>query len=185
MKKYVKIGSLVLMILVLCIAYAHINKMHPIFNVDVDPGTYIGTAVGASEEFEQIFVSQEKSIDGVAVKFATTGENLEAVQLVYSIEDENGQVLGDGVLKGSNFKNQKYNQLKVKRIEDAEGKVFIFKCHMENNDDTNGISFYQESDNLIMKYYMTRFDAETFLVAFALCLYVVVFMKILFKMFKE
>lgn len=185
MKKYVKSGCIILIIAVLCFVYAHINKMHPVFDVDVDPGDYGSTQVGTTEEFEQTFVSKEKAVDGVAVKFVTTGEKLDKVNLIYSIEDESGQVLGSGKLEGSKFKNQKYNILEVERIDDTEGKKLIFKCHMENNDDENGVSFYTEDENIVMKYYMSRFDVETFVIACALCLYVVFFMKILFKMFKE
>ena len=185
MKKYVKVGGITLFVMGLCFVYAHIDKMHPIFNVDVDPGAYGSTDIGTTEEFQQTFVVTEKAIDGVAVKFVTTGEKLDKVNLIYSIENQNGQVLGSGKLEGSKFKNQKYNKLVVERIDNTEGETLIFKCHMENNDDANGVSLYKEGENIVMKYYMSRFDVETFGVACALCLYVVAFMKILFKMFKE
>ena len=141
--------------------------------------------MGSTEEQVQKFASDEKALDGVAVKFTTTGENLDQVVLVYSIEDESGQVIRNGKLSGDKFKNQKYNKLSFDRIDHALGKEFVFKCHLENNDEDNGISFQKEGDNLVMKYYMSRFDLETFVVACALCLYVVMFMRILIKLFKE
>ena len=180
MKKFIKLGSMILVIAVLCFVYAHIDKMHPVFNEEVDPAYYGGT-----QEFQQSFVSGEDHIDGVALKFGVTGENIQKVNLVYSIESENGQILGTGNLEGSKFKNQKYNVLKVDRIENVKDQVLVFKCHLENTDAENGISISKEGENLVMKYYMSRFDLETFVIACALCAYVVVFMKILFKMFKE
>ena len=185
MKKYLKSGIIVLVILVLCFMYAQIDKMHPVFNTDVDPSAYSSTEVGTTEVFEQTFVSKEKAVDGIAVKFVTTGADLDKVNLIYSIEDESGNVLGSGKLSGDKFRNQKYNKLNVERIDDAKGKKLVFKCQMENNDKDNGISIYQEGENIVMKYYMSRFDLESFIVACALCLYVIVFMKILFKMFRE
>jgi len=185
MKKFIKLGSMFLVIAVLCFVYAHIDKMHPVFNEEVDPAYYGGTAVGSTEEFQQVFVSGEDHIDGVALKFGVTGENIQKVNLVYSIESEDGQILGTGNLEGSKFKNQKYNALEVDRIENVKDQVLVFKCHLENTDAENGISISKEGENLVMKYYMSRFDLETFVIACALCAYVVVFMKILFKMFKE
>lgn len=185
MKKYYKIVLTIGVIAVICFLYAHIDKMHSIFNEDTDTDYYTTTEISSKEENTQKFVSDEKSLDGVAVKFSTAGENLDKVVLVYSIEDENGQVIREGKLSGDKFKNQKYNKLSFDRIDDAYEKEFVFKCYLENNDDENGVSFLHEGDNLIMKYYMSRFDMETFLVACALCLYVVIFMKILIKLFKE
>ena len=185
MKKFTKLGSMILVIAVLCFVYAHIDKMHPVFDEDVDPAYYGGTIVGSTEEFQQTFVSSEEHIDGVALKFGVTGEKLQEVNLVYSIESEDGKILGTGKLEGSKFKNQKYNALEVDRIENVKGQTLVFKCHLENTDTENGISISKEGENLVMKYYMSRFDLETFVIACALCAYVVLFMKILFKMFKE
>lgn len=185
MKKIVKFGSIFLVIAVLCFVYAHIDKMHPVFDEDVDPAYYGGTAVGSTEEFQQAFVSGEKYVDGVALKFGATGYRLHEVKLIYSIESQEGKVLGTGTLEGSKFQHQKYNVLEVDRIENVKDKVLIFKCHLENTDAENGISISKEGENLVMKYYTSRFDLETFVIACALCAYVVVFMKILFKMFKE
>ena len=185
MKKFIKLGSMILAVAVLCFIYAHIDKMHPVFNEEVDPAYYSGTAVGSTEEFRQSFVSNEEHIDGVALKFGVTGESLQKVNLVYSVESEDGQVLGTGNLKGNKFKNQKYNVLKVDRIENVKDQILVFKCRLENTDSENGISISKEGENLVMKYFTSRFDLETYVIAFALCAYVVVFMKILFKMFKE
>lgn len=185
MKRVTKLGSIILVIVVLCFAYAHIDKMHPVFNEDVDPADYVGTTVGTTEEFQQAFVSGEEYIDGIALKFGTTGSKLHEVNLIYSIESEDGQILGTGKLEGSKFKNQKYNILEVEKIENVKGKILVFKCYLENTDAENGISISKEGENLVMKYYTSRFDLETFLIACALCAYVAVFMKILFKMFKE
>ena len=184
MKKFIKLGSMILVIAVLCFVYAHIDKMHPVFNEEVDPAYYGGTAVGSTEEFHQVFISGEEYIDGIALKFGSTGYRLHEVNLIYSIESD-GKVLGSGKLEGSKFQHQKYNILEVERIENVKGKALLFKCHLENTDAENGISISKEGENLVMKYYASRFDLETFVIACALCAYVVVFMKFLFKMFKE
>ena len=107
------------------------------------------------------------------------------MKLIYSIESEDGETLREGELEGSKFKNQKFNKLGFDRIEDTKDKTFVFKCHVENNDINNGISIQQEGENLVLKYYMFKFDLETFVIACALCAYVIIFMQILFKMFKE
>lgn len=185
MKKYYKSVLIIVLVVVVCFAYAHISKMHSVFDEDVDVGSYTATSIDSQEEYVQTFVSEEAALDGVAVRFTTAGEELEKVDLVYSIEDEAGQVIREGVLHGEKFANQKYNKLSFDRIGDAKNKTFVFKFHLENNDADNGVSFQLEGDHLVMKYYMARFDLETFVVACALCIYVVVFMKILIKLFKE
>ena len=185
MKKYIKWIIAFVIVIFACFAYAHIDKMHAIFDEDVDPSLYNGTEVASKDVFEQKFVSKEKALDGVALKFNTTGENLSKVKLFYSIEDSSGETIRKGCLDGDEFENQKYNILAFDRIENSQDKEFVFKCYCENNDEANGISILSENNTLVMKYYMSRFDMETFVIAVALCLYVLVFMKVLFKMFKE
>lgn len=185
MKKKLKWVGAFCFVIVICFAYAHIDKMHSVYNEDVDPSLYTGSEVDSDEEFQQEFSSVEKNIDGIALKVNTTGENLEKVKLVYSVENENGVQISQGEVTGDELKNQKFNKLPVGKITNAKGSNYIFKCHLENNDKLNGVSILRENDKLVMKYYMSRFDLETFSIAVALCLYVIVFMKILFKMFKE
>ena len=185
MRKYFKWLGVILVVIVACFAYSHIDKMHAIFNEDVDPSLYVGSEVQSKEIFEQKFVSDENALDGIALKFNITGENIEKVNLVYEIADESGETIRSGELSGDKFQNQKYNKLSFERINNSKNKEFIFRCYTENNDEENGISFLKEGDTLVMKCYMSRFDFETFIIAVALCLYVIVFMNILFKMFKE
>lgn len=185
MKKYVKWTLALVIVIIACFAYAHIDKMHAIFNEDIDPSLYVASDVASQEEFEQKFISEEDALDGVALKFNTTGEQLAKVRLVYSIENASGEIIRTGILEGEKFKNQKYNILAFDRIENSKNQEYVFKCHCENNDEVNGISILSENNTLVMKYYMSRFDVETFVIAVALCVYVMIFMKVLFKMFKE
>ena len=185
MKKYFKWSCVICVVLILCFFYAHIDKMYAVYDLDVDPGDYVGTNLDTCEEYKQEFTSEEKALDGVALKFAMSGEELQKVKLIYSIESEDGETLREGELEGSKFKNQKFNKLGFDRIEDTKDKTFVFKCHVENNDINNGISIQQEGENLVLIYYMFKFDLETFVIACALCAYVIIFMQIVFKMFKE
>lgn len=185
MKKGVKKLIVLLVVLVACFAYAHVNKMHSVFDSDVDPSMYITTSIDSQEEYSHSFVVEEKALDGVAVKVNVAGEELDKVKLVYSISSSDNVELGKGEIAGSKLRNQKYNKLAFERLEDTEGKQFIFKCHLENNDEVNGVSFQFEGENMVMKYYMFRFDIETFCIALFFCMYVYFFMKVLFKMFRE
>ena len=184
MRKYIKWGAISLILFVICFAYAHIYKMHPVFDTDVDAGLYIGTPVGEEAEYSQTFTCEEQFLDGVALKFGT-GEELDKVSVVYSISDQSGREVGSGVLPGKKLANNKYNKMKVERIENAKGETYTFRCHVENDDEANGISIYQEGEHLVMKYFAFRFDFETLVIACSFCVYVIVFMKILFKLFRE
>lgn len=185
MKKCIKYISIVMVIFLLSFSYAHINKMHAVFNEKIDQSLFVSTEISSQEEYRQAFIASEDAIDGIALKFARSGEEIDKVVLKYAIEDASGKVVREGRLDGENFRNQKYNKLKFDRINDAKGKELVFICQVENNDESNGISLYKESGTLVMKYYCFRFDLETFCIAFALCVYVIVFMRILFKIFKE
>lgn len=185
-KRYLHKACITALVFSLCFIYAHVDKMHAIFNEDVDPSFYTGTEVGSDNQFEQEFIVKEETfLDGVALKFATTGEQLERVNLLYLIEDDKGCVLGEGKLEGDKFRSQKYNKLSFGRIDNIKDKKLVFKCYMENNNDQNGISISHQGETMVLRYYASRFDVETFVIACALCMYMIGFMKILFKMFKE
>ena len=185
MKRKFKIFVCLIIILAACFGYAHIDKMHSVFDTEVDPSLYVSTSIDSKEEYRQEFVCEEKILDGIAVKFNITGEEIDKVKLIYCIEDEHENVIREGTLSGDKFRNQKYNKLGFETIENTKGKKFIVKIHLENNDAENGVSFLFEGEKLVLKYYAFRFDVETFMIACFFCAYVVGFMKILFKMFKE
>ena len=155
------------------------------YNVDIDPSDYVAIGMEENKIYEQTFICGEDKLDGINVKIATAGESLENVVLKYEIRNGQGEKVGAGEIQGNQIKNNKFNKLKIKRIEETKGKKFIIRTSVENIDSTNAVSLYQANNNLVMKYYVFRFDLETFVIGCSFCLYIFFFMKLLFKLFRE
>ena len=86
------------------------------------------------------------------------------------------------------------------RIENAKGQPYKLILSVENSDEQNGIGFYatqgvDEKQQLMIKENLSegtlvtriichRFDLETFIVFTGIVLFIIAFMKVLYKSFK-
>jgi len=200
MKKKIISGLMVCVVIVLSFFYSHIDKNSYLYERNTDSGMFYGTGILLDgEEIRQTFISKENSIDGINIKLATTG-NLEDIVLKYSVLDEMNQELAHNTVVGSELENNKFNQLDIPTIGETLGKKYTLVLCVESSDEQNGVGFYveprqRENQHLTIKDDMTdgtlvvriishRFDVETFVMLLAIIVFVVMFMKILYKFFK-
>lgn len=192
--KTVVIGAVVL---VLAYMYSHIDKNHYLYDRHTDSFNGIGV-LESDEKITQTFVSTDKSIDGINIKLTTVGD-VEKVVLHYSLIDEKTGEAIDRKVAATELKNNKFNLLEVPTIENANGKRYTLTLAAENSDEENGISFYavpgekegqklyiddkEQKGDLAMRVICHRFDVETFVVLLGIVLFIVLFMKTLYKSF--
>lgn len=200
MKKKIVSCFIVCIVIVASYFYAHIDKNTYVYNRNADTGTFYSTGIlKEEEELTQTFVSEEAAIDGLNVKVAVSG-NVEDVVVHYAILDADSDKLFEGSVPAIELESNKFNYLKVSRIADTEGKEYTLVLSEKNADEQNGVAFYVEpgrynNQTLIVKENATdgtlvfrsvchRFDVETFIVLLGMIVFVTVFMKALYKLFR-
>lgn len=200
MKKRIITVFFACVIIVLSYFYANIDFNSYLYNRNAETGTFYGT--GALEENEivtQTFVAEEDSIDGINIKVAVFG-NVENVLLQCRILDGNKQEMAVTQVKAIELEANKFNKIEFPTITETKGKEFTLVLTAENADDLNGVGFYIEPSiydmqqlsikdcesegTLVARIISHRFDVETFIVLLGIIVFVSMFMKILYKIFK-
>ena len=200
MRKKIISCLIICVVIVLSYFYAHIDKNSYIYNRNSDTALFYGTGILLNnEEITQTFIAEENVIDGFNIKIATAG-NVEKVVLSYSVIDEMSEVVAQAELPANALESNKFNRLEIPTIENTEGKQYTLVLSTENADEQNGVGFYIEpgrrenqqltiknndtDGTLVARIISHRFDMETFVVLLGIILFVVMFMKVLYKFFK-
>ena len=148
---------------VLAFAYGHIAKLNNIYDKTVDNSKYLGTGV-TEGPVEQSFICTEDTLDGVKVKTQIVGD-VHGINVKYSLVDvEADKVVGEGNVDATTIKASKFYNYSF------DTELIISDNHTEGT--------------LILKTITNRFDFETFAVLLIFVLYIVVFMKFLYRLFK-
>lgn len=201
-RKKTIIYTILLSVLIIGVSYiyAHIDKNTYIYERNADTGTYFGTGILAhGEEVSQQFVARENSIDGINIKVSLAGNVADVVMHYAIIDQETGETYAASV-DAVDLENNKFNQLPVERIEGTRGKTYTLVLYTENSDELNGVSFYGVQSagedqqfiikenavegNLVTRIISHKFDVETFIVFMAIVVFIITFMKVLYKSFK-
>ena len=173
MKNLKRVIAIIIVVL-LAFAYGHIAKLNNIYDKTVDNSKYLGTGV-TEGPVEQSFICTEDTLDGVKVKTQIVGD-VHGINVKYSLVDvEADKVVGEGRTYKIIFEN-------VGSTETA-GVGFFYQPVTEKNTELI-ISDNHTEGTLILKTITNRFDFETFAVLLIFVLYIVVFMKFLYRLFK-
>lgn len=202
MKKYIKTGTGILVVLILAFLYAHIDKNSYLYDRNADTSAFISTGTLLDGEvISQKFVSEEDILSGINIKCSVLGDASD-VEVQYRLLDaENGKEVASGSVNADEIKNNKFNQFQIEQIDSAKETEYLFEITETGADATNGVSFYvvpqKEEDAHVLhiknnetegalaaRYVSHRFDAETFVVLLGFVAFIVIFMKLLYKLFK-
>lgn len=201
MKKKLSLILLGIAVLAVAFLYAYIDKNTYIYDRNTDSSELVGTGIpGDAEEITQSFTCIEDSIDGINLKATVNGE-AEKVSVEYSlIEEKSGEVVRTETVLGSEIKNNHFNILRFKTINETKGKNYILRLSESGTSDNTGISFYlseregtkgvlkvkgqQMKGSLAVRVLTHRFDLETFVVFLGIFAFITGFLNILYKMFK-
>ncbi len=200
MKKRIKKGILIVIILVCTFLYAHIDKLTYLYGRDTDTSEFISTGILTDSEISQTFVSQEDVLDGVQAKCAVTGAAGD-VRIRYTLTDlETGEDAAEGTVRGAELENNKFNKFRFGQVTGCRGKAFRITFQETGSDDADGISFFitdkgkegmsltvngnDTQGAMIVRTISFRFDLETFCVVLLFVGYVAAFLKLLYRLFK-
>ena len=183
MKNLKRVIAIIIVVL-LAFAYGHIAKLNNIYDKTVDNSKYLGTGV-TEGPVEQSFICTEDTLDGVKVKTQIVGD-VHGINVKYSLVDvEADKVVGEGNVDATTIKASKFYNYSFDNVGSTEmaGVGFFYQPVTEKNTELI-ISDNHTEGTLILKTITNRFDFETFAVLLIFVLYIVVFMKFLYRLFK-
>ncbi|MEG1137040.1 MAG: hypothetical protein RSD97_00695 [Lachnospiraceae bacterium] len=200
MKKKFKIVVGLMILIAAAYLYAHIDKTTIIYNEDLDSSEYKNTGVLINKSIEQSFVCSEDVLDGMRVKCGVLGD-VSGVQLKYSLINMKTKKLeAESIVDAAEIKNSKFFDLRFDQISGCKGKSYqvIIEAVGAATDKgfnlffTPGIekhtNLFVGTDNidgtLVLKTLSHRFDLETFTVVLFFALYIILFLKFLYKLFR-
>lgn len=202
MKKKLKKLMGVILLVIVAFLYAHIAKVHNIYNTEIDPSEYGNTGILTELGVKQEFVCAEENLDGIRIK-STVTESAEQMLLDYSLKNlSTGEVVASGQAEGKEVKNSKFFEIPFERIQNCKdarfeltvvsnvpmgtafGVGFAYEKVREENTALQVAGQDVEEGTLILKTVTNRFDFETFCVFLVFALYVILFMSFLYRLFK-
>lgn len=211
MKKKGKIIIGILILAAVSFLYGHIAKVHVIYDKSTDPDSYGNIGILTDAGVRQVFATQEEYLDGVTVmSFLLGAKQGKDTTIYYELKDmETGEIVASGEEQGENIKNDKFHEFRFDRVENCKGKsyeIHLYSNQVLGEDNTDGVGFYYErakrqeqsvvvaenevpasvveEGTLVMKTITDRFDFETCAVFFMFALYVFLFMRFLYRLFK-
>ena len=184
MRKYK--GTIIVLIVCMIFAYlyAHVDKKEYFYNRTVDVGKYSNTGVICEKKLTQDVYSTEKSLDGIQVKTQNVGDCTNIKIKITILDKKTKQNLRQKEISVSDFENDKFATIKFKKITNCKNRMLQLLIEEIGADYGNGVTFYQENGNLIGRLISRQIDMETMIVSFSLCLYLYLFFKWLYGMFK-
>lgn len=201
--KKISVKTVVICVVILICAYfyAYIDKMHPLFDPDVPTSEYISTGVLYDGTIEQTFTMKENMLDGMYVKCQIADQS-DDVEIMYELVDmKSDQVVAKGSMPGSKLKNNQFTKLRFdKTIENCKGKTYRFVLQEKGASEFKGVGFCYETKQeegtemslrgekkegtMIAKTMSHRFDVETFIVLMGFIMFIAIFFRVLYNLFK-
>lgn len=200
MKKRIRFVVLSFIVFFLVFVYAHISKNNPIYDKNVDSSSYNNTNIYDVDEIRQRFICKENKLDALNIKSRVVGDPTD-VEIAYSLIDvEKNREIANGRVKGDTFKDGKFTELDFEGISGCKDKEYEIYLSSIGGNGNNAVDFYyssQQNENssfyidnqklegtLILKTVSERFDVETFCILIIFIIYVVIFMRFLYKLFE-
>lgn len=200
MRKKVKIVLASIFIIIFAVLYSFVNKATPIYNTDWDTGEYESVELFNGDSITQSFVCEKSHLNGLSLKITSIGVT-DQLLLHYQLrEEETGSVLADGKTDLNSLSSGKFFEIDFERIDNCKGKTLLFDLSISDGGEGSGICVYTTdliknstsfekngsilNSTLVLRMLTYQFDLETFFVVICFALYIVFFMKWMYKLFK-
>lgn len=199
MKKWLKYGIGILVLIAVCFAYAHVDKKHNLYDAKTDSGQYISVQIEEGTTVEQKFVCSEEKLDGISVKLVLFNGPQEG-KLTYKLQDESGSTLTTGDVLATDIKSGRMCTVKFgESFSDSKGKEYKIIFGASGFEEGKGVGVYydpvgkkqgtlkikdQETNGtMILRSVTHRFDLETFLITLIFAIYIILFLRVLYRLF--
>lgn len=197
MGKILKYGLGICILILLTGLYSFVDKKYPIYDTQIPTEEYVlSNELAEGTGCSQTFVNAGKSMKKISIKCFVDNED-SAGTLKYAVYDENGKELRLSEKKISDLKTAKFNNFSFDSIDDGKGKTYTFRIWSEGK---SGVYLYktsstnkqthliydqnEEEGTLVLRTVAHIFDWETFVVVLCFAIYIVVFIRVLYKFFR-
>ncbi len=198
--KNIKKIIILLVVIVVAGIYSFVDNTENIYDAsNEDTNRYVSTGPIYQGTFSIPITPQEDSLDGVSLKSGIVGDASNVI-VEYSLLDSRGNVVAQGSVNATDIEDRRQYKYSFDKVEDCQGKQYVFVIEEENADETNGVTFYYDPQDsmrqeievmgnrvegaVIAKMVTHRFDLKTFIIVLLFVAYLVGFTKILYKLFK-
>lgn len=167
---------------------------------DTDNSDYKSTGIVYDGAIEQHFVTAEDNLNGIMLKTIVLGDVTDVTLSYKVLEESSGSVCAEGRISADEFKNDKFKKINFDKINNSKEKSYKLVLEQENASADNGLGFYfvprskvdctlyvrgNETDGTILMRTLTqKFNTERFVVLLVFIIYITVFLKVLYKLFK-
>lgn len=200
MRRKIRIVLSLIIVIIAIFGYAHISKTHAIYDRTIDPSEYGSVTANPDTILEQSFVSEENYLDGIRIKGSENGD-ISQVYIHYTLREMSTQKqVAEGEINAKEALSRQFYELPFQRIEGCNGEAYILQVEQYTNDQESSVSFMyerkaEENTNMlvdeeeidgtvVMKTVTKRFDLETFFVVLVFAVYIMFFIRLLYRLFK-
>lgn len=199
MKKWLKYGIGILILLAACFAYAHVDKKHNLYDAKTDSSQYVSSQIEEGTSVEEEFVCGEDSLDGISVKLVLVNAPQEG-ELTYELWDESEEKLASGEIPAADIKSGRMRTVKFgKTFSGSKGKTYRVVFGASGFEEGKGVGVYYDpvgtkqgtlkikgqevNGTMILRSVTHRFDLETFLITLVFAVYIILFLRVLYRLF--
>lgn len=199
MKKAVKYGIGICVLLLFITLYSFIDKKNAIYDVEIPTEEFVlCDELSEGMRYSQEFISRENSLDAISIKCIVNDPTSEEC-VNYALYTEAGEKIREGLIDIRELESAKFNKFQFEKVTESKGKQYTFEVS-SGAKEAEGISVYKtnvsnqgtdlkQNDNkvegtLVLRTVTHRFDWETFIVVLCFVVYIVVFIRMLYKFFR-
>jgi len=185
MKKILKTGIVIILVVAFAFLYAyHIDKIVFLYDQNQDSIEFVQTGVLVDDEVSQTFVSTEDVLDGMSVRCFVVGD-VSDVTIEYSLKDTTTrEVLATGTSPAHGISNDRFHIFRFNQVSDTKGNQYTFTLRVTGSMEGNGVGFQMANGILDARTVSRQFEPETFIIVLLFAIYIAVFMRLLYKLFK-
>lgn len=198
MKKIVKTIMVILLMIGIGAVHAYGQWKQPIYNMTVDAAAYQNVGeISNGTEIEQEFTVNYNGMNGLLIRVSTWGRSSDK-QISYELtEVKSGSRVAEGTLKISEFVDNEYKEISFSEVKNSKGKQYCLKIKDEGINTGEGISIFttekeksaktlkingtEQNQALVLKVQAKEFNIEDFVVLIGLQLYMIGFVKLLYR----
>lgn len=203
--KKIKYSIIIIILLALNFVYSFTTKEQRIYDKTVEEGYYTNVGqIAESTIITQTFLCEKSSLTAFEIKFGNFGRTNQT-ELFYRLEEIQGDVVAEGTFDASEIDNNTF--YKIKLPEKIESKNKEYKLVIGDNETSAGAGVtilktsksshgldlsvegkyaekVSETEALVMKILTYAFSLETFIILIFFEIFVVFFVKVLYKFLK-
>lgn len=210
--KVMKKALLIVLVIIVAGFYSYGGWPRAIYDSNVGSNSFeVTESLIGEKTFEQKFICGDAGFCGISIKLSTQ-ENAAAGMYHWAVEEEGtGNLIGEGTISKSDTESKSFNssnpqkrgivKLEFPMQKESKGRVYVLKLQAQDVPEDEGIMVYiTDKGNTestlcvsgevlvdkagVIKLRYQRFNVETFIVFLGIAVYLAVFLKFMYKLFK-